>query len=498
MITRSKSTPKKEEEEDLSPQTSNSHLEISNNENVAPSTDSDQITSSVLPAPKPAGISAPIEQPPQMNTTTKAASIESETKETMTTPETNTYNTGVIVTDNDVLCGRGGGTHNHPGNRSYRNWVQERKSSYSLAPNKAEKSKIAREVLERVRSSGGRFLQRNDDTSSVWTVVEFSKALSKTSQALREGAPSIRAAAAQQQMSQVNTTDLTCNETQGECQSDMTPTKQRLTQSEGTTSEISCNGPNQTIQPPMSSPLSPNDIRFVDETTTKLSGIKRPLSAIVSEPQEESITENRALVYPRKNDLASAFANVSNKRVRRITEPNLGMLISEESVPSLTDSDPASINDDENHLLTFHDTIGVGRQTPPSFDYESKDIICVSPILEPASSFIPINASLDTIAHIDDDEDIDRIPTPLPPSVVEEIRHMDVLSTPLPSLPTSTDFEREPSLAFSEMSWNNEVKDEGEFVNPFENEDAILLAAAEALVEEDEQENSQPQVPQGF
>mmetsp|Transcript_6219 Transcript_6219/g.9125 ORF Transcript_6219/g.9125 Transcript_6219/m.9125 type:complete len:972 (-) Transcript_6219:2620-5535(-) len=115
---------------------------------------------------------------------------------------------------NDVLCGRGGGINSHPGNRTFRSWVRERKESYNLAKSKAQKAKLSREIVDRVRNLNppGRFLMREDRTAGAgapapsesigvsglyygwWIEIDDTKAMAKTSQALREGAPSIRAA----------------------------------------------------------------------------------------------------------------------------------------------------------------------------------------------------------------------------------------------------------------------------------------------------------------
>lgn len=102
--------------------------------------------------------------------------------------------------ENDVLSGRGGAINSHPGNQRFREMVRERKNQYNLARTKAEKARVANEVIDLVRNQNppGRFLQR--DQSSVtggvtwWVEVDEIKAMAKTSQALREGAPSIRAA----------------------------------------------------------------------------------------------------------------------------------------------------------------------------------------------------------------------------------------------------------------------------------------------------------------
>lgn len=102
----------------------------------------------------------------------------------------------------DVLSGRGGGINSHAGNVQFRAWVADRKNDYNLARNKAEKTLVAREVIALVQGQNppGRFLQR-DPTSSLgasahgwWVELDDEKIMAKTSQALREGAPQIRAA----------------------------------------------------------------------------------------------------------------------------------------------------------------------------------------------------------------------------------------------------------------------------------------------------------------
>ena len=103
-------------------------------------------------------------------------------------------------TSHDVLSGRGGAINSHPGNAVFREWVRERKNRYNLARTKAEKARVANEVIDLVRNQNppGRFLQRDSSSMtggvSWWVEVDEAKAMAKTSQALREGAPSIRAA----------------------------------------------------------------------------------------------------------------------------------------------------------------------------------------------------------------------------------------------------------------------------------------------------------------
>ena len=95
--------------------------------------------------------------------------------------------------------GRGGAINSHIGNKTFREWVRVRKEEYNLAPSKAEKAKVAREVMDLVKSLDppGRFLMQDPNCSTHqcwWIEVDETKALAKTCQALREGAPRIRAA----------------------------------------------------------------------------------------------------------------------------------------------------------------------------------------------------------------------------------------------------------------------------------------------------------------
>eukprot|EP00581_Thalassiosira_minuscula_P007419 CAMPEP_0183704222 /NCGR_PEP_ID=MMETSP0737-20130205/1622_1 /TAXON_ID=385413 /ORGANISM="Thalassiosira miniscula, Strain CCMP1093" /LENGTH=490 /DNA_ID=CAMNT_0025931049 /DNA_START=194 /DNA_END=1666 /DNA_ORIENTATION=+ len=109
-------------------------------------------------------------------------------------PEFADYALQGIVTPhpNDVLCGRGGGSNNHPGNESFRELVNEVKFPYVNCP-KREKPLIARRIVEAVRNQTppGRFLSK-DSKTGLWNDIGDGKAREKTSQALREGAPIIR------------------------------------------------------------------------------------------------------------------------------------------------------------------------------------------------------------------------------------------------------------------------------------------------------------------
>ena len=92
----------------------------------------------------------------------------------------------------DVLCGRGGGTNSHSGNARYRNIVTDNKPQYITCAKK-DKINVSKSIVEKIRTQNppGRFLSR-DDENGLWHDIGDKKAIEKTAQALREGAPDIR------------------------------------------------------------------------------------------------------------------------------------------------------------------------------------------------------------------------------------------------------------------------------------------------------------------
>jgi hypothetical protein len=94
----------------------------------------------------------------------------------------------------DVLCGRGGNINSHPGNERFRLLVDKRKRVYLTARFKREKRLIASSIVSEIRAlkPAGRFLSQ-DKKTGVWKDIGEEKARDKTSQALRENAPTIRA-----------------------------------------------------------------------------------------------------------------------------------------------------------------------------------------------------------------------------------------------------------------------------------------------------------------
>ena len=96
------------------------------------------------------------------------------------------------INPNDVLCGRGGLTNTHNGNRSFRAVVKEYQEKYVTAKKK-EKPQVAELIVKKIRAMvpSGRFIKKDKSTGR-WYDVGDEKAVEKTCQALREGASKIR------------------------------------------------------------------------------------------------------------------------------------------------------------------------------------------------------------------------------------------------------------------------------------------------------------------
>ena len=91
---------------------------------------------------------------------------------------------------NDVLCGRGGGTNVHPGNRRFRDLINANRRAY-LKARKNDKPAISRSIVHTIREMNGLFLKK-DNKRDVWVEIGEDSAREKTSQALRQRAPEMR------------------------------------------------------------------------------------------------------------------------------------------------------------------------------------------------------------------------------------------------------------------------------------------------------------------
>lgn len=93
--------------------------------------------------------------------------------------------------DHDVLSGRGNFVNYHAGNEFFRALVRKYKRAYVACP-KPQKGNFSRLIVDEIklRNPPGRFLKQ-DPSTKFWYDIGDKKALDKTRQALREGAPDI-------------------------------------------------------------------------------------------------------------------------------------------------------------------------------------------------------------------------------------------------------------------------------------------------------------------
>ena len=80
---------------------------------------------------------------------------------------------------NDVLCGRGGGSQNHIGNKEYRAVINANKCAYIDACRKT-KTLLVESIVKAVRmqSPPGRFLEK-DTKSGLWNDIGDKRAFAK-------------------------------------------------------------------------------------------------------------------------------------------------------------------------------------------------------------------------------------------------------------------------------------------------------------------------------
>lgn len=88
------------------------------------------------------------------------------------------------VGPNDVVCGRGKGSYNRPGNKKFRAMVQEHVQEYVQAKTKLDKSMVLSAIVEKVREeNGGRFVKQK---KGYWHEIGDEQAREKVGHAIRE------------------------------------------------------------------------------------------------------------------------------------------------------------------------------------------------------------------------------------------------------------------------------------------------------------------------
>ena len=82
---------------------------------------------------------------------------------------------------NDVLCGRGGGSQNHIGNKEYRSVIAMSKRRY-IEASRRHKSLLVESIVKAVRLQNppGRFLEK-DSKTGLWNDIGDKRAFAKVS-----------------------------------------------------------------------------------------------------------------------------------------------------------------------------------------------------------------------------------------------------------------------------------------------------------------------------
>ena len=100
-------------------------------------------------------------------------------------PEEKKYIAGKPTKD-DVVAGRGGGSNNHPGNLAYWQKILPNRELYKKSQTNEDKTRVAQEIVDFIKSKSGRFLQKEKGVGERWFVLPDNIAIYKVKQALRD------------------------------------------------------------------------------------------------------------------------------------------------------------------------------------------------------------------------------------------------------------------------------------------------------------------------
>lgn len=110
----------------------------------------------------------------------------------------------ILLTEDDVLMGRGSPSAEYVGNKRFRNLCSNRRDEYLKCGRRSEKHRISKEIVAEVHNRGGRFLERITSIeeaerlkvpakTQAWKVIEASSSLYlKVKQLMRDVAPELR------------------------------------------------------------------------------------------------------------------------------------------------------------------------------------------------------------------------------------------------------------------------------------------------------------------
>ena len=93
----------------------------------------------------------------------------------------------VIPTPRDVLFGRGGNMKAHVGNMRYIHMLEDNLEDYLGASSRSQKLAITEQIVNSVKSNGGRFLRQDKD--GIWVEVSNKQAIDKVGHGFRNRKP---------------------------------------------------------------------------------------------------------------------------------------------------------------------------------------------------------------------------------------------------------------------------------------------------------------------
>lgn len=98
------------------------------------------------------------------------------------------------LSQNDVLCGRGGCINAYPGNLQFRTICGKLKDAYRSSKTNGEKNRIVEGIVRTIRSMDppGRFLKEDSSSDDCWVEIGDDKAKSKIVQIMRKDRPRLQ------------------------------------------------------------------------------------------------------------------------------------------------------------------------------------------------------------------------------------------------------------------------------------------------------------------
>eukprot|EP00816_Leptocylindrus_hargravesii_P012500 CAMPEP_0196814596 /NCGR_PEP_ID=MMETSP1362-20130617/44402_1 /TAXON_ID=163516 /ORGANISM="Leptocylindrus danicus, Strain CCMP1856" /LENGTH=412 /DNA_ID=CAMNT_0042191273 /DNA_START=24 /DNA_END=1262 /DNA_ORIENTATION=+ len=229
---------------------------------------------------------------------------------------------------NDVLCGRGGGSQNHIGNKEYRSVIAMNKRRY-IEASRRHKSLLVESIVKAVRLQNppGRFLEK-DSKTGLWNDIGDKRAFAKTCQAIREGAPKIR----EEMQREHGTTDVAVSKGHSNTASATTPAKMEHVTAPTNTTTSKQQGYNVSLKAvSVSDPESSTDntaatatkVRHPGEVTIAFSSPTNQCAVNVSVPAQITSTSSWKTPVNWVTDMFSKGSSGNNMKMTGVDEHNV-------------------------------------------------------------------------------------------------------------------------------------------------------------------------------